>query len=243
MCSIQQFATKRRNLLLTMFLASVSLPLVATDASADTELEESFQTYKDEVNKFRMSIPKDWLIGTGDSDGNSLKSVTAFYPNEASGSNGLGPDFTRLQSFGNVDAFAETLVSGLDRSWRNPPGVAAKLIDSKAANGLYYIEYTLQIPGEKRRHILTALGVASNGWYNRLYTVTGQYMEDEAEKYQPSIAKIHMSNGILIRRLSTATPTIPPQPDCFFTHLILYPFPLRNLTYEMRISADKAMAA
>ncbi|XP_042425656.1 psbP domain-containing protein 3, chloroplastic-like isoform X1 [Zingiber officinale] len=195
MCSIQQFATKRRNLLLTMFLASVSLPLVATDASADTELEESFQTYKDEVNKFRMSIPKDWLIGTGDSDGNSLKSVTAFYPNEASGSNvsvvitGLGPDFTRLQSFGNVDAFAETLVSGLDRSWRNPPGVAAKLIDSKAANGLYYIEYTLQIPGEKRRHILTALGVASNGWYNRLYTVTGQYMEDEAEKYQPSIAK------------------------------------------------------
>ncbi|XP_074556379.1 psbP domain-containing protein 3, chloroplastic [Curcuma longa] len=195
MCNIQQFATKRRDLLLKMFIASVSLPLVVTDASAETEIVESFQTYEDEANKFRILIPKDWLIGTSDSDSNSLKSITAFYPNESSDSNvsvvitGLGPDFTRLQSFGNVDAFAETLVSGLDRSWRNPPGVTAKLIDSKAANGLYYIEYTLQNPSEKRRHILTALGVASNGWYNRLYTVTGQYMEDEAEKYQPSIEK------------------------------------------------------
>ena len=40
--------------------------------------------------------------------------------------------------------------------------------------GLYYVEYTLQNPGERRRHILSAIGMASNGWYNRLYTVTGQ---------------------------------------------------------------------
>jgi hypothetical protein len=40
--------------------------------------------------------------------------------------------------------------------------------------GLYYIEYTLQNPGESRRHLLSALGVTFNGWYNRLYTVTGQ---------------------------------------------------------------------
>lgn len=48
---------------------------------------------------------------------------------------GIGPDFTRLESFGKVDAFAESLVNGLDRSWQRPPGVAAKLIDCKAANG------------------------------------------------------------------------------------------------------------
>lgn len=115
---------------------------------------------------------------------------------------GLGADFTRLESFGNVDGFAENLVGyfvthicaytfslhvcmlftllasphptnphthiysfwqqnikssccccccltwhaflnvcthaqigGLDRSWQRPPGVTAKLVDSKSANG------------------------------------------------------------------------------------------------------------
>lgn len=40
--------------------------------------------------------------------------------------------------------------------------------------GIYYIEYTLQNPGEGRNHLYSAIGMASNGWYNRLYTVTGQ---------------------------------------------------------------------
>lgn len=40
-----------------------------------------------------------------------------------------------MESFGKVEAFAETLVSGLDRSWQKPPGVTAKLIDSKASKG------------------------------------------------------------------------------------------------------------
>jgi hypothetical protein len=65
-------------------------------------------------------------------------------------------------------------VTGLDRSWQRPAGVAAKLIDSRASNGMYYIEYTLQKPGDKRRHIVSAIGMAFNGWYNRLYTITGQ---------------------------------------------------------------------
>ena len=40
--------------------------------------------------------------------------------------------------------------------------------------GLYYIEYTLKNPGESGRHLYSVLGVASNGIYNRLYTLTGQ---------------------------------------------------------------------
>ncbi|KZV52423.1 psbP domain-containing protein 3, chloroplastic [Dorcoceras hygrometricum] len=120
----------------------------------------------------------DWRVGTG--EGNGVRSLTAFYPEEASNSNvsilitGLGADFTSLESFGKVDAFAESLVGGLDRSWQRPPGVAAKLIDSKATNGLYYLEYTLKNPGESRRHLLSVLGMANNGFYNRLYTLTGQ---------------------------------------------------------------------
>ncbi|XP_057436816.1 psbP domain-containing protein 3, chloroplastic isoform X2 [Lotus japonicus] len=135
----------------------------------------------------------DWEVGTGDSSG--FKSLTAFYPKEASSSNvsvaitGLGPDFTKMESFGKVDEFAETLVSGLDRSWRKPPGVAAKLINSKSSKGIYYIEYSLQNPGESRRHLYSAIGMATNGWYNRLYTVTGQYVEEETDKYASEIQK------------------------------------------------------
>ncbi|XP_010932107.1 psbP domain-containing protein 3, chloroplastic isoform X2 [Elaeis guineensis] len=187
----ERSTTRRREALLQIFLSAVSFPFIANNASAETDLQQSFRIYEDEMNKFRISIPQDWLVGTGEANG--IKSITAFYPKGTSDLNvsvvitGLGPDYTRLESFGTVDAFAESLVNGLDRSWKRPPGLAAKLINSKAANGLYYVEYTLQNPGEKCRHILSAIGMASNGWYNRLYTVTGQFMEDESEKYRSQI--------------------------------------------------------
>ncbi|MFS7996488.1 hypothetical protein Hanom_Chr12g01130551 [Helianthus anomalus] len=75
---------------------------------------EGYRIYTDDVNKFKMMIPQDWQIGGG--DGNGFKSVTAFFPSESSNSNvslvitGLGADFTKLESFGKVDEFAENLV-------------------------------------------------------------------------------------------------------------------------------------
>lgn len=185
----------RRDLLLHIFLSAFSFPALVSNvlAESETDVQGDFRTFDDETNKFRILVPQGWLVAAGDTQ--NIKSVTAFYPQEASDSNvsiaitGLGPDFTSLKSFGTADAFAETLVSGLDRSWVRPPGVAAKLIDCKSANGLYYVEYTLQNPGEKRRHLFSAIGMATNGWYNRLYTVTGQVVEDESEKYQSKIEK------------------------------------------------------
>ncbi|XP_057468666.1 psbP domain-containing protein 3, chloroplastic-like, partial [Actinidia eriantha] len=150
-----------------------------------------FRFYSDEVNKFKIMIPQDWQVGTGENNG--IKSVTGFFPDEPSNSNVavvitvLGADFTRLESFGKVDAFAENLVGGLDRSWQRPPGVAAKLTDSKTSNGLYYIEYTLQNPGKSRRHLISVLGIANNGWYNRIYTVTGQFVDEDSEKYDSKV--------------------------------------------------------
>ncbi|KAG5246630.1 psbP domain-containing protein [Salix suchowensis] len=185
--------TKRREALFNMVLTAFTFPAIASTALAATGVAEDLRIYTDDVNKFKISIPQGWQVGSGEPSG--YKSVTAFYPEEASNSSvsvvitGLGPDFTRLESFGKVDAFAETLVGGLDRSWQRPPGVAAKLIDSKASNGLYYIEYTLQNPGESRRHLLSALGVAFNGWYNRLYTVTGLFVDEESEKFGTDIRK------------------------------------------------------
>ncbi|KAF5740983.1 hypothetical protein HS088_TW11G01065 [Tripterygium wilfordii] len=188
-------STKRREVLLkTGFTAAAfSFPAVVYNASAENDVLEDFRTYVDEVNKFKISIPQDWQVGTGEPNG--FKSVTAFYPDEASISNvsvvitGLGPDYTRMESFGKVEGFAETLVSGLDRSWQRPPGVAAKLIDCKASNGFYYVDYTLQKPGENRKHLFQAIGMAFNGWYNRLYTVTGQFVDEESGKYASKIKK------------------------------------------------------
>lgn len=172
-----------------LIFSDAVLPCICPASAVDEDL----RTYTDDTNKYKIVIPNDWQVGSGETDG--VRSLTAFYPQQASNSNvsvlitGLGPDFTRLESFGKVDAFAETLVSGLDRSWQRPAGVAAKLIDYKAAKGLYYIEYTLQNPGESPRHIYSALGVKNNGWYNRLYTVTGQFFEEEADMYGLKVEK------------------------------------------------------
>lgn len=161
-------------------------------ALADNDNIEGFRVFTDDVNKFQISIPQDWQVGAGEPNG--FKSVTAFYPEEGFSSvsvviTGLGPDFTKMESFGKVEAFAETLVSGLDRSWQRPAGVAAKLIDCKSSKGLYYIEYSLQKPGESCKHLFSALGMANNGWYNRLYTVTGQFVEEDSDKYSSKIEK------------------------------------------------------
>ncbi|KAL9254292.1 PsbP domain-containing protein [Drosera capensis] len=157
-------------------LAAALLHLrIVSPVQALEEAPDGFRIYSDDANKYRIFIPQVSVLITG-----------------------LGPDYTRLESFGKVDDFAETLVSGLDRSWQRPPGVAAKLIDTKSANGLYYIEYTLQKPGESRRHIYTAMGIGNNGWANRLFTVTGQFLEEESERYNSVIEKIILAILLVI---------------------------------------------
>nr|AKM76622.1 photosystem II reaction center PsbP family protein [Hypseocharis bilobata] len=190
----EQLGSRRRGFILEMGLTAFSFPAIVSDALAKDDVPEGFRLYTDDENKFKILIPEDWRIGEAQPKG--FNSITAFYPGVASNSNvsivitGLGADFTRMESFGKVESFAETLVSGLDRSWKNPPGVAAKLIDCKASKGMYYVEYTLQNPGETRRYLYSALGMASNGWVNRLFTVTGQFVEEEREKYSSKVEKV-----------------------------------------------------
>ncbi|XP_009362891.2 psbP domain-containing protein 3, chloroplastic isoform X4 [Pyrus x bretschneideri] len=182
-----EFQSTRRQVVLGTAFAAFSFPHLISNAFAENDVPEGFRVYTDDVNKFKILIPQ----GAGEPTG--FKSVTAFYPEQEGNSSisvvitGLGPDFTKMESFGKVEAFAETLVSGLDRSWQRPAGVAAKLIDCKASKGLYFIEYSLQKPGESCKHLFSALGMATNGWYNRLYTVTGQYVEEESDKYSANV--------------------------------------------------------
>ncbi|CAA2988086.1 psbP domain-containing 3, chloroplastic [Olea europaea subsp. europaea] len=256
-CVGKEFGTKRRELLFQAVSSVIAFPALTSVALADNEVMEDFRVYTDEANKFKITIPQDWLVGTGEGDG--VRSLIAFYPQNTANSSvslaitSLGADFTRLESFGKVDAFAENLaclpicnfshfslkqsysrmpslspitvnkfgffwhqfllvfiilvlfsthfvlqIGGLDRSWQRPPGVAAKLIDCKAANGLYYIEYTLQNPGESRRHLFSVLGMANNGFYNRLYTLTGQFVDEEAEKFGAKIEKAVASFRLIV---------------------------------------------
>ncbi|KAL4198596.1 hypothetical protein AMTRI_Chr03g46760 [Amborella trichopoda] len=208
-CSKEGLQYPRRHAMLGalhFFSAPSFFPLVA--AAEDTVLPVYYRNYTDEENKFKLSVPQDWLVGEGDPNGSSL--ITAFYPEEKADCSvsivitRLSPDFTRLESFGPVDAFAETLIGGLDRSWQRPPGVAAKLLDSKAKNGLYYIEYSLQNPGESCRHIFSVLGLGFNGWYNRLYTVTGQFLEEDSNKYKSNIQMVKHAFYFFLDLLSTS---------------------------------------
>ncbi|KAJ0255952.1 PsbP domain-containing protein 3 [Hirschfeldia incana] len=192
--SRDQVVMKRREVMLQIASSGFILPFIVSPAFAETNASEAFRVYTDEANKFEISIPQDWQVGQA-AEPNGFKSITAFYPEETSSYNvsvaitGLGPDFTRMESFGKVEAFAETLVSGLDRSWQKPAGVTAKLVDSRSSKGFYYIEYTLQNPGETRKHLYSAIGMATNGWYNRLYTVTGQFTDDESADQSSKIQK------------------------------------------------------
>ncbi|KAL6178799.1 hypothetical protein ACLB2K_050317 [Fragaria x ananassa] len=188
-----QCQAKRRQVLLGTTFAAFSFPEIYSNIALAEN--DDFRVFTDDVNKFQISIPLDWQVGAGESSG--FKSVTAFYPEEGFSSisviiTGLGPDFTKMESFGKVDEFAET-----DRSWQRRAGVAAKLIDCKSSKGLYYIEYTLQKPGESIKHLYSALGMANNGWYNRLYTVTGQFGEEEADKYRSKIEKVSLTQDFL----------------------------------------------
>jgi hypothetical protein len=138
----------------------------------------AYKLYEDSGDKFSLLVPQEWSKGEGMASGQ--RKVTAFFPVDDSFTNvnvvitGLGADYTSLGSFGTADAFAENLVNSLDRSWKKPPGQAAKLINSRSREGMYYVEYTIERPGERKRHLLSVVGIGFNGWVNRLYTVSGQ---------------------------------------------------------------------
>ncbi|KAG0630669.1 hypothetical protein M758_1G195300 [Ceratodon purpureus] len=194
-------ALQRREVIGQALLAmSLGFALPARSAT-ETDAASEFTLYEDTTDKFTLMVPQDWNKGEGKTSGQ--RKVTAFYPADGGLTNvnvvitGLGADFTGLGSFGTADNFAENLVNSLDRSWQKPPGQKARLVDCRSRAGKYYVEYTLQRPGEKQRHLVSVVGIASNGWVNRLYTVTGQYFEEDATKYKSSVDKVISSFNLV----------------------------------------------
>lgn len=193
---------QRREVIGQAALLAMSLGFALPALSAtETDAVSEYTLYEDTTDKFTLMVPQDWNRGEGKTSGQ--RKVTAFYPSDGGLTNvnvvitGLGADFTALGSFGSADTFAENLVNSLDRSWQKPPGQKARLVDSRSRTGKYYVEYTLQRPGEKQRHLVSVIGIASNGWVNRLYTVTGQYFEEDAAKYKSSVDKVISSFNLV----------------------------------------------
>ncbi|CAL5221835.1 g4094 [Coccomyxa viridis] len=177
-------------------LATVPLFLLA--ASAAPTHAESLAPYEDAIDKFRLSIPEDWVSAQGSSGGNrafggapGTRRALAWYPQAGTDTNvtviitNVGADYTALGSFGDAQQFGENLVASLDRSFllrsgfNRPKSVQrARLLDAKTKSGMYMLEYTVQKPEEDEpRHFLSAVSLGNNGRYNRLYTLTAQTKE------------------------------------------------------------------
>ncbi|DBA88947.1 TPA: hypothetical protein ACH3X2_000177 [Trebouxia sp. C0005] len=86
-------------------------------------------------------------------------------------------------------------------SYANHAAQEAKLLDAKAKNNMYFIEYTVKKPSQEQKHLLSAVALGFNGRYNRLYTVTGQCKESELSQYKGTLQTVLQS---------FAPPSLPP---------------------------------
>ncbi|KXZ47533.1 hypothetical protein GPECTOR_34g692 [Gonium pectorale] len=114
-------------------------------------------------------------------------------------------EFTKLGSFGTPYTFGSSLVNSQDRSYllRSPewargkdPIQIAKLVDAAEVGGKYFVEYTVQKLPEPQRHLYSVLALGYNGVYNRLYTLTGQSLEEERPRYEEAILAMARSLSV-----------------------------------------------
>ncbi|KAF8072745.1 PPD3 [Scenedesmus sp. PABB004] len=172
----------------------------ATAGVVDVDVEDGF----------RLTVPSHWAAGEGQLPGSTsfqgasgARRTLAWYPPEGGDVNlsltitNTSAEFTKLGSFGNVFTFGQNLVNSMDRSFllrvrgSTPVGTAeepvqvAKLLDARETRGMYYVEYTVEKQPGPKRHLYSLVALAYNGRYNRLYTLTGQCLEEQVDAAAP----------------------------------------------------------
>lgn len=70
------------------------------------------------------------------------------------------------------------------------PVQIAKLLDARETKGMYYVEYTVEKQPGPKRHLYSLVALAYNGRYNRLYTLTGQCLEEQAGQVEPVLKQV-----------------------------------------------------
>lgn len=184
----------------------------AADGKQDPSNMQMSSEYVDPEDGFRIVVPTNWLIGTGQlgegkqsiySNAAGLQRVVGWTPMpETSGSRQdtsisitiktPGADYTSLGSFGSATDFAEKLISQMDTRYmlrgfgnkHNVPITTATLIDARESKGKYFIEYKVSKSHEPTRLVWScvAMGTTPRG-QRRFFTVNATCREEDKAVY------------------------------------------------------------
>ena len=188
----------RRALFAGAALASLSPPPAARadEVSAGAPMKE----YRDEQDKYAFSVPSDWVQAEGVTSDNpqSTRRVVAFYPpdqpeiNVSVVATSLGADYPKMGSFGSPDEFAYGVAAGMTRPKpREGPKQFSYVVDAKALDAKYALEYTVERPTENfYQHLYSVVGIGYNGRVNRLFTLTAVCPEDKYADAKDALKKI-----------------------------------------------------
>lgn len=168
----------------------------ADEVSAGAPMKE----YRDEQDKYAFSVPSDWVQAEGVTSNNpqSTRRVVAFYPpdqpeiNVSVVATSLGADYPKMGSFGTPDEFAYGVAAGMTRPKpREGPKQFSYVVDAKALDAKYALEYTVERPTENfYQHLYSVVGIGYNGRVNRLFTLTAVCPEDKYADAKDALKKI-----------------------------------------------------
>ena len=122
--------------------------------------------YRDEQDKYAFSVPSDWVQAEGVTDNpQSTRRVVAFYPpdqpeiNVSVVATSLGADYPKMGSFGSPDEFATAPPRRPGRP-REGPKQFSYVVDAKALDAKYALEYTVERPTENfYQHLYSVVGI------------------------------------------------------------------------------------
>ncbi|GAB4816620.1 hypothetical protein N2152v2_003666 [Parachlorella kessleri] len=170
--------------------------------------------YADEKDKFTIAVPDGWLSGEGDllppanrfSNTAGMARVVGFAPPGKSDVNvsitvtPIGPDYTRLGSFGDAQTFGQNLVASMDRSYllRTPAWVrqgeeqpqVARLLEAREINDQYYVSYSIKKANEPGRLVRSVVAIGNNGRTRRFYTVNASCLDSDAAEYGDLLQRV-----------------------------------------------------
>eukprot|EP00873_Tetraselmis_striata_P028577 jgi/Tetstr1/448841/TSEL_036067.t1 len=187
----------------TMLQVAALAPQLASAARAD---EVPLTVVSDGTDDFSIAIPKDWSSGEGNLEAANAMAASrralAWFPggnpepvNITLVITNSSPDFTKLGSFGTAEDFGTNLVNSMDRSYlKRAPKWArrdvkdediqtAHLIKTGTLKDSYKIEYTVQ-NANVQKYLFSLVSLGFNGRYNRVYTITAQCPEAQADEFR-----------------------------------------------------------
>ena len=154
--------------------------------------------YRDEQDKYAFSVPSDqvqarvprttrrargaWWRSTPDQPEINVSVVAT----------SLGADYPKMGSFGSPDEFAYGVAAGMTRPKpREGPKQFSYVVDAKALDAKYALEYTVERPTENfYQHLYSVVGIGYNGRVNRLFTLTAVCPEDKYADAKDALKKI-----------------------------------------------------